>query len=195
MAKHNPKLRDEARKLYLAGTPLPDITSKLSLPDRTLRTWAERYGWRKEREEVERAAAEKSRVALIDERAKVDRAYFGVWNRLLAKAGAILAQVDTREKDEAGRFIRRPLEVLKEQGATVCTLGLALLRAQKGHYVAGGWAEVVPATVEDEIKNLTDKELKREIADLHRELADTDRSPESNEAPPLAEGGAETQSA
>lgn len=168
--RHTPRIRDAARKLYIAGESVPSISERLGASQRAIYSWASRGGWSQERKEIGKLAAEKSRESLIDERARVDQTYFRLWDKLIAKAEKILHDVDA-------------VADAKDRAATLCTLGLTLLRGQKGHYIAGGWTETAPPPAEDEIQNLSDEELKREIDRLDGELSEENAEREEEKAP------------
>lgn len=53
------KLRDSAKRMWLAGQPPDEIAADLGLKDATtVRTWVSRYGWGKERERAQERASD-----------------------------------------------------------------------------------------------------------------------------------------
>jgi transposase-like protein len=130
----SPKKRDEARKLYLAGNAIPEIVKRTGVSERAIYAWIDKYAWRKELAEVEQKAADSSRATLIERRAEVNQAYFGVANKALKTVSELLDQVDQAEG-------------IRDKAAVAHTLAGALLRLLNVHNGAMGVGTSQPQPV------------------------------------------------
>lgn len=191
MGRHTRKTIEAARNLYLTGASAPLVAKSVKASQRIVYTWINKFGWEKERDEIERKAAEKRKEELIDDRTKIDRIYYGLWNSYLKGLQAnVLAKLP--EIPDA-----------KDRAAAYCTAGLSLLRAHKGHYISLGIRDDdAPPARPDEVEDMSDAELKKELDALRKDAggdggiaADAGRETESETPGEAPQGGTQAQSA
>lgn len=182
MAQPSQRTKDKARKLYLAGEKAIDIAKACKVGDRTVRRWAEEEGWVAEREDIRRKASEKSRAELIDRRAEVNQAYFGIANKALKTVASLLEEINQAEG-------------IRDKAAVAHVLAGALLRLQNVHNGAMGVGlnhQAValapePEPTEDELKREYERLSGKPIDDDHDAGAESRGGEGESLAPPMAQ--------
>ena len=93
---------EEMRRDYLGGSTLSEVARKYNVPRRSLSERATAAGWQKEKEEIQRETAEKSRRVAAEHAERTAISVMGVADRLL---GVIASGV------ELGTMVTSPADV------------------------------------------------------------------------------------
>ncbi len=161
MGRHNRKVRENARELYLTGetTSLADIARQLRVKPHTVGRWKRDEDWDALRLKIDRRAAEQLAEKIATERVTLNAQHFKLWGVVVSKLFESLQR--TGLKGDEVRSLEKVAAILSQaQKGQRLARGLSLdgkteeqLRAEfeaEGRALIDFFIEVVKDKVEDE---------------------------------------------